>query len=70
MPAKMLPEESQCLSKFKHTWESAHRHKAALGYRGMEVYKCPWCGCVHCGHGTKRKKVYRRVKYRAWMIEA
>lgn len=69
MPAKVLPPEKQCDGKFKHSWESAHKHKAQLGYDGLEVYACPHCGYVHVGHSAKRRREYKRVRV-DWTVEA
>jgi hypothetical protein len=69
MRQRILLAEKQCWGKVCHaTYESARNHKKALGYEGMDIYRCCFCGGIHVGHGAKRKRAYKRVKYPTWML--
>lgn len=61
MHPKRLSVDKSCSGKVRHfDYDTARGHKKALGYRGIEVYRCKVCGCLHVGHGDKRKTVYKR----------
>ena len=56
-----------CDGKVSHeSYAAARDHKRAFGYRGLEIYRCPFCGKLHLGHGTRRRG-YVRPTRKTWM---
>lgn len=68
MNANRAHGDKCCEGKVRHdSYAAAHDHKRALGYAGLEIYRCKFCGKLHVGHGARRRG-YVRPARRLWMM--
>lgn len=69
--SKSRNNDNQCNGKMRHpTRRHAQDHKAALGYQGMSVYQCAYCGDWHVGHNKPRRLTTSRpFSFRRWLQE-
>jgi len=55
-------QDRQCDGKIRfRDYQTAHHHKRSLGYKGVDIYRCPRCGYLHLGH-SRGKRVYKRAR--------
>jgi len=65
MRQRALYAERQCDGKAKHyNREEARNHKKSLGWQGVNIYRCCFCGCLHVGRS--RGKPHGTYKRWAW----
>lgn len=60
--------DRMCDGKLRHaTREAAGKQKAALGYVGLEIYRCRFCHAYHVGHSQRRTPRVPDWKFQRWL---